>query len=82
MTSIIQTLAGLKTYLAFILHSSALVGLFVLAFFKGMDTSTAMIGVLVSYMGGRTIAQASAHWAASKDDQADTATIINNVNEK
>lgn len=82
MAFIIQTLAGLKTYLAFLLHVSALVGLWALAFFKGMDTSTAMVGVLLSYMGGRTVAQASAHWAASRDETADTEKVINQVNEK
>lgn len=82
MAFLFQTLAGMKTYLAFILHLVALVLLFVLGHTRDADVAGYMIGVLVSYMGGRTIAQTSAHWAASKDSTADTAKVIQDVNEK
>lgn len=82
MTSLFQTLAGLRTYLGFIIHLIALVLLFVLGFWKGVDVTTAIPLVLMSYMGGRTFAQASAHWAASKDATADTESVIAAVNEK
>lgn len=82
MTKFMLSLAGLKTYLAFVLHLVALILLFILGHTKNADVAGYMVGVLMSYMGGRTIVQASAHFAASRDSNCDTAKVIESINEK
>jgi len=49
---------------------------------KGVDTSSAITVALISYMGGRTLAQGSAHWAASRDGSCKTEEVIREINEK
>jgi hypothetical protein len=82
MKSIINTLAGLKAYLSFSLHVLALVLMFALAVVNKTDVGMYMVYALFSYMGGRSIVQASSFFAASKDPNCDTAHVIESMKEK
>lgn len=82
MKAIINTLAGMKAYLSFALHTIALVFLFALALLNKIDTGMYMVYVLFSYMGGRSVVQASSFFAASKDPNCDTAKVIDSMKEK
>ena len=82
MSYFIGTLAGLKTYLSFILHLIALVFLLALALVNKVDTGMYIVYVMFSYMGGRSIVQASSFFAASKDPDCDTAKVIDSMKEK
>ena len=67
---------------SFILSLCGLVALFVLALSKGIDTSTAILGIVASYVGARSAQKASAVYSASKDPDADTikmAAIVDGI---
>jgi hypothetical protein len=81
LRAFIGSLAGLKTCLSFILHLIALVFMFVLGL-RGMDVSTPIVGVLMSYAGTQAAKQISAHRAASQDKTAITQTAIDSVNDR
>jgi asparagine N-glycosylation enzyme membrane subunit Stt3 len=81
MQFLFESLARLRTCLSFVLHLLALIALYAMHL-RGFDTSSAIVGVLVSYSGGQTIKQVGAFVSASKDPNADTAKVIANVNER
>lgn len=81
MAKFIASLAGLKTSLSFILHVLGLGALYAISL-RGVDTSTAIVGIVLSYGGTQTVKQISAHQAAFRDPEADTQKAIDSVNEK
>ena len=82
MTSIIQTITGLKSALSFVLHTLAILACYAICVQKGMDTSNVIALIAFSYGGTQTAKQISAHINASKDQAADTIEAIKEVNEK
>lgn len=82
MTSIVQTLSGLKTSLSFILHFIAIVALYSMSIVKGIDTSNVIMLVALSYGGTQTAKQITSVIAASKDETANTNDAIKEVNDK
>jgi hypothetical protein len=81
MSSIIQTIAGLKSCLNFILHLIALAALYAMSL-NDIDTSNIVPMVLLSYSGTQAAKQISAHQAASRDPDANTAEVIKEGSEK
>lgn len=81
MTKFWQSLAGLKASLSFILHVLGLCALYAMSL-RGVDTSTAIVGLVFSYGGTQTAKMISAHRAAASDDTADTQKAIETVNER
>jgi len=82
MTSIMQTITGMKSALSFVLHTLAIVACYAICIQKGMDTSNVIAMIAFSYGGTQTAKQISAHISASKDSAADTVEAIKEVNEK
>ena len=81
-TAYLKALSGMKNYLAFILCLFSIAGFFVLSWFKGTDVSISVPSIVGLYIAGRGAAQVSSHWAASKDPEADTAAVIDSMNDK
>jgi hypothetical protein len=82
MTKFLETVAGLKSALSFVLHLLSIVALYAICIQKGIDTSNVIAMIAFSYGGTQTAKQISAHINASKDAQADTVAAIREVNEK
>jgi len=82
MPLIIQTIAGMKTALSFILHLSAIIALYAMCLFKGIDTSNVIMLVALSYGGTQTAKQISAHVNASRDPESNTLQAIRDVDSK
>jgi len=82
MTKVIQTLAGLKTSLSFVLHLLAMIALYSICLIKGIDTSNVIMMVALSYGGTQTAKQISAHVNASRDPECSTSEVIYKTNEK
>jgi len=81
MTKIIQTLAGMKSCLSFVIHVLGMIALYGMSL-RGVDTSTAIVLVVASYGGTQTAKQISSHINSSKDPNCDTAAVISQMNEK
>jgi len=75
-------LKSLAPFRGFFLTFISVIGLFVLAFEKGVDITVALPTILGIYLGAKTSEKASAHWAASRDPSTSTAEVIANVTEK
>lgn len=69
-----------KHYFSFFLTLVSIVGLFVLAWFKGVDILATLPIVLGTYIGSRTFEKTVAVKAAANDPQADTRQVIKDVN--
>jgi hypothetical protein len=81
MARFFESIAGLKTCLSFVLAVLALAAVWSLGM-KGVAVAGEIPMILMAYIGGRSFVQASAHFAASKDPNCDTAKVIEKVNEK
>jgi heme O synthase-like polyprenyltransferase len=78
----VATLASIKSKLSFILVLISIIGLFALAWFKGVDIMTALPIILGMYVGSRSATSISHVIQASKDPNCDTASAIAKVEEK
>jgi hypothetical protein len=67
---------SLKNYLSFWLTFLCILGALGLAYTKGLDITMLLPSLLGIYITNRTAEKASAHWAASKDQSADTEKVI------
>ena len=74
-----KTLEVVKTRLSFLLCTLALLGLFALGWFKDMDVATAIMEIAAIYVIGRSTTLASHGWATSKDPNADTKSVVENL---
>ena len=81
MAKMWRSLIGLKTSLSFILHVLGLAALYAISL-RDVDTSTAIVGVVLSYGGTQTAKQISAHQAAFRDAGCDTQKTLELLNEK
>jgi len=81
MDNIFKFLSGVKGCLSFVLHVLGLAVLYAINL-RGVDTSSAVVGLVISYGSTQTAKQISAHVNASKDPQADTQKAIETVNDK
>lgn len=81
MTKFWQSLAGLKASLSFILHVLGLCALYAMSL-RGVDTSTAIVGLVFSYGGTQTAKMISAHVNASRDPESNTLQAIRDVDSK
>lgn len=66
----------LKPYATFILTLISIIGSLVLAFSKNTDISVLLPTLLGIYVGAKAGVTANGHWAASKDKEADTTSVI------
>ena len=82
MAKLLQTIAGLKTSLSFVLHFFAILACYAITVQKGLDTSNVIALIAFSYGGTQTAKQISAHMSASRDVSADTVEAIKEVNDK
>jgi hypothetical protein len=51
-------------------------GFFVIMAWKGTDLASSICVIVGSYLSAKATVKASAHWAASKDPNADSSAII------
>jgi hypothetical protein len=72
----------MKNKLSFLLTFISVVGIFVLAWFKGIDIQVLLPSVLTIYIVGRTTTNVSTAWAASRDPQADTIKACEMIDKK
>jgi uncharacterized membrane protein YfcA len=66
----------------FFLTFISVLGLFGLAFTKGVDINATLPVVLGLYLGAKTGEKMSAHAAASRDPSCSTAEVISQITEK
>lgn len=78
----IKSLAMVKNYLSFWLTLVAISGSLYLGYHKDVDQTVLLPTLLAIYVTNRSLSQISSHWAASKDPNADTAKVIEMINEK
>lgn len=69
----------MKDLRSFVVTMLAMMMLFVLAYFKDFDIEYAFSTIVLAYVIGRSAAKASHVWAASRDPNADTKAVIDNV---
>ena len=74
-------MVGVKTKLSFILCIVAMTALFSLGWFKDVNVASAIMEVAAIYVIGRSAALASHGWATSRDPNADTRTIVEQLKE-
>ena len=72
----------MKNKLSFILTLMSVLGIFLLAWFKGIDIQVLLPSVLAIYIVGRTSTNISTTWAASRDPNADTLKAVEMVDKK
>jgi len=70
-----------KEFSSFVLCLVSLLGLFLVSLINNIDITGTIPTVLAIYIGGRSVVQSSAHWAASKDPNADTQAVIKVTND-
>jgi hypothetical protein len=75
-------LKGLAPFRGFFLTFISILGMFALAFFKGVDIMSSLPVVLGLYLGAKTGEKMSAHAAASRDPSCNTAEVISAISEK
>lgn len=73
------TLEVVKTRLSFLLCLIAMIGLFVLGWFKDFDVASSIMEVTAVYVIGRSVTLGSHAWATSKDPTADTKSVVDNL---
>jgi heme O synthase-like polyprenyltransferase len=66
----------IKPYATFLLALISIVGSLVLAFAKNTDITVLLPTLLGIYIGAKAGVTANSHWAASKDSNADTSSVI------
>jgi len=71
----------LKEFSTFILTLIAIAGTLLLGIVNGTDVSGSIPTILGIYVGGRSVVKSSAHWAASKDPNADTKAVVDATND-
>jgi hypothetical protein len=67
---------SLKTKLSFILAFTAVIGSLILCYLKGIDITFLLPSLVGTYIAGRTVEKASAHWATMKDPDGDIEKVI------
>lgn len=75
-------LSFIRQYLSFVLTLLGMIASTTLAFNGKADATVLLPTLLAIYIGGRTSEKMSAHWAASKDVDADTELVIQQVTDK
>jgi len=78
----LHSVSGVKNYLSFFLTLISIVGVLLLAWFKGIELDLLLPSLLGLYITGRTVEKSSAHWSASKDSAANTEKVIEMVSGK
>ena len=73
--------ASLKEFSTFILTLISILGILLLGVLNGTDVSGTIPTILGIYIGGRSVVKSSAHWAASKDPNADTKAVVDATND-
>lgn len=73
------TLEIIRTRLSFALCLLTLISLFLLGWFKDIDVASAMMEVTAIYVIGRSVTLGSHVWATSKDPEADTKSVVENL---
>jgi len=76
------TLEIIKTRLSFLICLLALSGLFALGWFKNVDVASAIMEVAAIYVIGRNITLASHGWATSRDPNADTKEVVQQLKDQ
>lgn len=76
----VNSLAGMKNYLSFILTLICILGSLALGWFKGVDQTVLLPSLLGLYVLGRAGQKSVAMFAASKDPNCDTENVINSLN--
>lgn len=71
----------IKEFSTFILTLISIAGTLLLGIIKGFDVSGVIPTILGIYIGGRSVVKSSAHWAASKDPNADTKAVVEATND-
>ena len=72
-------LAPNKQNFGFIATMTCIIGMFGLAYFKGVDIGSSLPVILATYLGARTVEKGTAYMAASKDPGCDTRGLINDL---
>lgn len=72
-------LATLKAKLSFIMCAIAMAMLFSLGWFKDVDVASAIMEVAAIYVIGRSATLASHGWATSKDPNANTQDVVDQL---
>ena len=72
-------LAPTKQNFGFIATMTCILGMFGLAYFKGIDIGSSLPVILATYLTARTVEKSSAYIAASKDVNCDTRGLINDL---
>lgn len=72
-------LAPTKQNFGFIATMTCMMGMFGLAYFKGIDITSSMPVILATYLGARAAEKGTAYMAASKDPNCDTRGLINDL---
>jgi hypothetical protein len=72
----------MKNKLSFILTFISVLGIFLLAWFKGIDIQVLLPSVLAIYIVGRTTTSVSTAWAVSRDPAADTMKAVEILDKK
>jgi|LauGreDrversion4_2_1035121.scaffolds.fasta_scaffold1330144_2 hypothetical protein len=67
---------GIANYLSFIITLTCVLGIFVLAYTRGLNIEGLLPTIVGLYLGARTIDKTNVAWAASRDPNADTAQVI------
>ena len=74
-----KTMELVRTRLSFLLCLLTLAALFTLGWFKDFDVADAMMEVTAIYVIGRSFTLGSHGWATSKDPNADTKSVVENL---
>jgi hypothetical protein len=76
------TIELIKTRLSFVLCVLAIIGLFALGWFKDFDVASPIMEVAAIYVIGRNITLASHGWATSRDPNADTKEVVQQLKDQ
>jgi uncharacterized membrane protein len=68
-----------KESFSFLLTLICIIGLFLMAFFKGTDILNILAAIHATYITARSVEKVSAHRAAAKDSKCDTRRLINDL---
>jgi hypothetical protein len=77
-----KTLELVKTRLSFLLCLLTLIGLFILGWFKDFDVASSMMEIAAIYVIGRSVVLGSHGWATSKDPNADTKGVVEQLKDQ
>lgn len=80
MGAIMEKLTGIKNYLSFVLSLISIVGVLLLAWFKGISVEMLLPSLLGVYILGRAGQKSVGMIAASRDPNADTRAVIQDLN--